>query len=96
MPTERTDPRPKFARSFPKDPTLDSLLDAFVAGDYARVRKDAPSLAASTEDDDVRRAALELRRRIDPDPLSLVLVGLAALLLLLLAGYYWTHKEIGP
>lgn len=89
-------PKPRFARAFPKDAELDALLAAFEAGDYARVRVEAPALALKTEDEDVRRAARELRKRIDPDPLSLALMGIAALLLLVLSGYYWTHKQIGP
>jgi hypothetical protein len=95
VPAERSAPRPKFARSFPKDPTLDALVRAFEQGDYARVRKEAPELAKTTEDEGIKRAALELRRRIDPDPLGLALMALAAILLLLLSGYYWTHKQGG-
>ncbi len=95
MVAERHDERPKFTRTFPKDAELDALVSAFVRGDYAEVRKSAPALALRTESDEVRRAARELRRRIDPDPLSLILMGLAAALLLLLAGYYWTHKQMG-
>lgn len=40
---------------------------------------------------EVRAAARELLRRMDPDPLVKVLVALAAGLLALVAGYYWTH-----
>jgi hypothetical protein len=36
---------PSFARDWPKDPRLDLLVAAFEAGDYARVRRDAPKLA---------------------------------------------------
>jgi anti-sigma factor RsiW len=87
--------RPAFARSFPRDPELDALVAAFVRGDYARVRSDAPELARKTDDVEIRDAARQLRRRVDPDPMALLLVGLAALLLLVLSGYYWTHKQIG-
>jgi hypothetical protein len=85
--------RPQFARSFPKDAALDSLVDAFERGDYARVRKEAPELAKSSDDSEVKAAALELRRRIDPDPLALILMFLAVALLAVLASYYWTHKH---
>jgi hypothetical protein len=85
--------RPAFARSFPKDAALDALVDAFVRGDYAHVRREAPELIRSTEDGDVRSAALELRRRINPDPLAMILMFLATGLLVVLAGYYWTHKH---
>ncbi len=96
MPATRPASRPKFARGFPEHAELDALVAAFESGDYARVRVEAPKLAAKTDDEDVRRAARELRKRIDPDPLALALMGLAALLLLMLSGYYWTHKQIGP
>jgi hypothetical protein len=85
--------RPLFARSFPKDATLDSLVESFAKGDYARVRREAPELAKTAERAEVKDAALELRRRIDPDPLALILMFLAVALLLVLASYYWTHKH---
>jgi hypothetical protein len=82
---------PAFAAAFPRDPTLDALVAAFEAGDYARVRREAPALAKQTDRDDVRAAARELARRLDPDPLAAYLLGLAALLLTFLAGWYWLH-----
>lgn len=87
--------RPRFAKRFPHDSGLDALVEAYANGDYRRVRKEAPELASKTDDDDVKAAALELRRRIDPDPLSLGLMGLAVALLTILAGYYLTHKHVG-
>lgn len=84
---------PKFTRSFPRDAALDALVSAFERGDYAFVRAEAPALARRTEDPEVRRAALELRRRIDPDKLSLLLVGFAFALLVVLAIFYWTNKH---
>jgi hypothetical protein len=85
--------RPAFARSFPKDAALDSLVESFAKGDYARIRREAPDLAKSAESDEVKDAALELRRRIDPDPLALILMFLAVALLFVLASYYWMHKH---
>lgn len=85
--------RPSFARSFPKDAALDALVEAFARGDYARVRKEAPELVRSSEDQAVKNAAMELRRRINPDPVALILMFLAAGLLAVLATYYWTHKH---
>ncbi|APR83581.1 Hypothetical protein A7982_08930 [Minicystis rosea] len=87
------DDRPAFARSFPDDPALAALVAAFEAGDYARVRREAPALAKRTDRDDVRAAARELRRRLDPDPLASYLLGIAALLLVFLAGWYWMHAH---
>jgi len=71
--------RPRFLLEFPEDPELEALIAAFEAGNFARVRREAPELARRSSDDAVRQAALELRRRTDPDPL------LIALLLLCLA-----------
>ena len=76
--------RPVFLLDFPADPELEALIAAFEAGNYARVREAAPRLAASTESAAVRDAALELRRRIDPDPLArYVVLGSVALLVFL-------------
>jgi len=80
--------RPAFAAHYPADPELDALLEAFTEGDYGHIRKEAPALAQRTEDDAIRRAALDLRRRISPDPTSTYLVLIAVGLLLLLAYYY--------
>jgi hypothetical protein len=85
---------PAFARSFPRDDdALTALLAAFEAGDYARVRREAPLLADKTERDDVRRAAREIRRRLDPDPLAVYMLMAAAALLVFLAGWYWLHPH---
>ncbi len=85
---------PAFARSFPRDAELDTLVAAFEAGDYARVRREAPALARRTEDDAVRRAARELRRRLDPDPGAVYMLLAAATLLVFLAGWYWLHPHL--
>ena len=92
-PPEDDDGIPAFARAFPSEPALDALVAAFEAGDYARVRREAPALARQTDDEAVRAAARELRRRLDPDPLAVYLLGAAALLLLFLAGWYWAHPH---
>ncbi len=82
-----------FTEGFPKDPELDALVEAFDRGDYALVRERAPKLAASSDREDVRRAAAELRRRIDPDPISTYLILGALALLAFLSFWYWTHKH---
>ena len=84
---------PAFARAFPRDPALDALVTAFEAGDYARVRREAPALARQTESDAVRAAARDLARRLDPDPIAVYLLAAAALLLVFLAGWYWAHPH---
>jgi hypothetical protein len=86
---------PAFARTFPREPRLDALVAAFEAGDYARVRREAPALDQDSEPAEVRAAARELRRRLDPDPLAAYLLGIAALLLTFLAGWYWLHPHAG-
>lgn len=87
---------PAFALSFPKDPALDALVAAFEAGDYARVRAEAPALAKSTDRPEVRTAARELQKRLDPDPIAVYLLGAATLLLVFLAGWFWMHPHAQP
>jgi hypothetical protein len=84
--------RPLFIQSFPADPELDLLVRAFENGAYAQVRREAPALAARTTDPAVRDAALELRRRIDPDPLLKYLLALAVALLVFLTIYVYSKS----
>jgi hypothetical protein len=84
---------PEFTRSFPHDPELDRLVQAFEAGDYHTVRNEAPALAERTSDPAVRKAALDLRRRIDPDPAQLYLLGLTLALLVFLVIWFYAHKH---
>ena len=86
--------RAPFLDAFPSDPELDLLVVAFEEGNYALVRERAPRLADSTDREDVRRAAAELRRRIDPDPLTLYLLLAALALLAFFSVWYWTHKHV--
>ena len=83
--------RPRFLLGFPQDPELARLARAFEAGNYALVRAEAEQLAERTESRAVRDAALELRRRIDPDPLAKYLLALTAALLLSLAYFAYHH-----
>jgi len=69
--------RPAFLLEYPHDPELEQLIEAFENGNFAMVRRNARELARRTHDEAVRRAALELRRRIDPDPLVLVMLALS-------------------
>lgn len=85
---------PAFAKDFPRDPALDALVVAFARGDYRTVRDEAPRLAATTTDAEVKRAAELLRERIEPDPTSRLLFVLAAVLLGFLALWWVTHD--GP
>jgi hypothetical protein len=83
--------RPRFLLAFPEHPELARLSAAFEAGNYALVRAEAEGLAERTEDPAVRDAALELRRRIEPDPLAKYLLALTAALLLFLAYFAYHH-----
>ena len=87
------DPRPAFTRNFPRNEALDALVDAFSRGDFRRVREGAPSLAAHDSEPAVQAAARELRRRIDPSPVTLYLVALTFGLLVVLYRHYLTHPS---
>jgi hypothetical protein len=83
--------RPRFLLQFPDHPDLRRLSAAFEAGNYALVRAEASTLAERAESPLVRDAALELRRRIEPDPLVKYLLALTASLLLFLAYFAYHH-----
>ena len=83
--------RPRFLLQFPEHPDLARLAAAFEAGNYALVREEAEALAERAESPAVRDAALELRRRIDPDPLVKYMLALTAALLLFLAYFAYNH-----
>jgi hypothetical protein len=83
----------EFAKGFPDDPELGRLLRAFEAGDYRTVRADAPKLAEQTKDTRVRDAALDLRRRIEPDPIQIYLLGLTLALLAFLTAWFYLHRN---
>ena len=90
------DERPAFARSFPRDPELDRLVEVFEAGNYAEVRVRASALVHATSSDKVRRAARELLRRLDPDPIATYMLLVAIALLGFLSFWYWTHPHGAP
>ena len=83
--------RPRFLLGFPQHPDLVRLTAAFEAGNYALVREEAEAVAERADSPAVRDAALELRRRIDPDPLAKYLLALTAALLLALAYFAYHH-----
>ncbi len=85
-PAART--RPAFADAYPRDDALDELVVAFERGNFRLVRSEAEDLAERTDDEAVRRAAMDLRRRLDPDPASLYLLGIGVALVVFLYGYY--------
>ena len=85
--------RPPFLAAFPSDPELRRLVDAYQRGDYRLVRQGAAALAERTDDARVRKAARELRRRIDPDPLAryLIIAAVALLVFLVVWAYGAAH-----
>ena len=84
--------RPAFLLGFPEDPELEPLIAAFEAGNYAHVRETALRLAETSERADVKAAALELLRRIEPDPLVKFLLGIAIALFVVVVAYvYHAH-----
>jgi hypothetical protein len=85
----RGEERPTFVLEFPDDPALTPLVEAFEYGNYAKVRQEAPALAQNTADPRVRRAAEELLRRIEPDPLVKQLLLVAVCLFLFVAGWVY-------
>jgi hypothetical protein len=84
---------PRFARNFPDDPELRALVEAFERGAHNLVRDRAPKLAQQTSDPEVARAALELHRRLDPDPLAvkLLLASIGLLIFLSAWAYHTAH-----
>jgi hypothetical protein len=62
-------------------------------GDYRTVREQAPKLAERTENPAVRKAALDLKRRTEADPVQLYLLGLTLMLLVFLTAWFYLHKH---
>ena len=84
--------RPQFVLDFPRDAELDRLVRAFELGNYAFVRDNGKKLAESASDESVRRAAAELLRRVDPDPLVKILFAMSIGLFLFIVFYaYRSH-----
>lgn len=80
--------RPAFAVDYPASPELDELLAAFRAGNYQLARKQAAELIRGSKDPAVRRAAEDVRKRLEPGRLSLYLFLLPVFLLLILVAHY--------
>jgi hypothetical protein len=90
--TEEGWERPGFVLDFPKDPELERVVRAFELGNYAFVRENGKRLAESASDAAVRRAAGELVRRIEPDPLVKILFLMSVALFVFMVFYaYRSH-----
>ncbi|HEX6275232.1 MAG TPA: hypothetical protein VFZ53_19465 [Polyangiaceae bacterium] len=86
--------RPGFVLDFPKDAELDRIVRAFELGNYAFVREQGKKLVESSSDAEVRRAAGELLRRVEPDPLIKILFSMSVALLLFMVVYaYRSHAH---
>ncbi len=86
--------RSPFTQDFPDDPDLQLLVAAFEQGRYDIVRARAPKLAQTTDNPEVAKAARELRRRLDADPLSVQLLLATLLLLVVLTSWaYFAHPH---
>jgi hypothetical protein len=83
--------RPQFLLDYPDDPELMVLIRAFEEGNFALVRKQAPLLMQRTTQPAVRRAARELRQRIDPDPLLVVLLVFTLSLFVFVVAWIYTR-----
>lgn len=85
--------RARFLDDLPSDPQIEPIIEAFEAGNYARVHELATELLARSEDEDVRRAARELERRTEPDPLgrALLLMSIGLFILVVI----WTYSSHG-
>ncbi len=79
--------RPAFLLRFPEDTALEPVIAAFEAGNYAEVREAAQKLSEDGQTPEVRRAAEELLRRIEPDPLMKLFLSVAIALLLVVVAY---------
>lgn len=86
--------RPRFLLDFPADPELEKLISAFERGNYALVRELAPNLIEHAESIEVREAAVEIRRRIEPDPLLKYLLLASGLLLAVLVWYAYSQHGV--
>jgi len=83
------------ALSSDSDPRLAALVLAFKEGNYAEVRRGAPELVRTSENDEVKSAARELMSRTQADPLMVWLLVLTGLLLGTLSLYWMTRGAHG-
>lgn len=80
--------RPVFAQNWPTEPSLEELVLAFAAGNYARVKKEAPARAREAQERGEPELAAhfrELGERVSPEPLARALFLAAFLLIAALA-----------
>ncbi|WP_394848157.1 hypothetical protein LZC95_11910 [Pendulispora brunnea] len=84
---------PSFARSFPRNESLDDLVRAFASGNYRKIHVQAPELASRATDPAVRDAARVLLERLQPDPLAKIILLAAVMLLAVMATWWITEAR---
>jgi hypothetical protein len=89
-------PRPSFARDFPRNETIDALVEAFARGNYALVRKEARKVIDSGDAEEVRIAARTLLERTKADPMAVRLLWITAALLVGLTAYWGVNGKAPP
>lgn len=83
--------RPRFLARFPDHEGLAKAVLAYERGDYAEVRVMSKSLLEREDDVDVREAAAELLRRIEPDRLIVAILWSSFALLALVILWAYGH-----
>jgi hypothetical protein len=79
---------PAFAKDYPNDAALTTLVEAFEAGNYRAVRSGvARILADSDQTEPVKAAARDLRARTEPSRAQIALLVIAGVLVVVLSGY---------
>ena len=81
----------EFLSAFPQHPVLAQAVSAFVAGNYHDVQVICPRILSSDADEDVKDAARELLRRLQPDRLLINILWGTLLLLVILSLWAWSH-----
>lgn len=94
-PAQREPLRARFLADLPDDPELRRLGEAFERGNYALVREEGRRLVASATDEAVRKAAEDLLRRLEPDPLMKYLLALSVLLLVVVTAFVYASQGHG-
>lgn len=79
---------PEFAKQYPDDAELKSLVASFEAGDYRAVRDGTARIAAdANKSDEVKAAARDLRSRTEASGAQIALLVIAALMVIALSSY---------
>jgi hypothetical protein len=88
--------RPSFAAGYPDDPELERLVRLFVRGNHRAVREGVAALLHARPSGAVADAARDLRRRLSPDPIAYVLLGVTLALLVTLSLWARTRSAAMP